>query len=94
MGVLVGPDLENALAHKLRESSLAVQGVAYPANLDGYLNGGDAEGANLLVTLVQRSLRQCPDSAVVLSGYSQGAQLIHRAARNLTVPETDMLKAM
>ncbi|KAB8213169.1 cutinase-domain-containing protein [Aspergillus novoparasiticus] len=69
MGVLVGPDLENALAHELGESSLAVQGVAYPANLDGYLDGGDAEGASLLAALVRRSLGQCPNSAVVLSGY-------------------------
>ncbi|KAB8213519.1 cutinase-domain-containing protein [Aspergillus novoparasiticus] len=69
MGVLVGPDLEKALAHELGESSLAVQGVAYPADLGGYLDGGDAEGASLLAALVRRSLRLCPNSAVVLAGY-------------------------
>ncbi|KAB8212834.1 cutinase-domain-containing protein [Aspergillus novoparasiticus] len=69
MGIHVGPDLENALAHELEESSLAVQGVAYLANLEGYLDGGDAEGASLLIALVRLSLGRCPNSAVVLAGY-------------------------
>lgn len=32
---------------------------------------------------MERSLSQCPNSKIVLSGYSQGGQLVHKAATNL-----------
>ena len=35
------------------------------------------------VQLVQTALQQCPDSAVVMAGYSQGAMLVHNAAAQL-----------
>lgn len=41
------------------------------------------EGGTAMAKLVQQSASQCPDSKVVLGGYSQGAMVVHRAAGSL-----------
>lgn len=38
---------------------------------------------NIRAQLAQQALSQCPDTKVVLSGYSQGGQLVHNAAKLL-----------
>ncbi|KAL8986657.1 MAG: hypothetical protein Q9169_008772 [Polycauliona sp. 2 TL-2023] len=32
-----------------------------------------------MVSLVQQALQQCPDTKIVLSGYSQGGSVVHKA---------------
>jgi cutinase len=34
--------------------------------------------------LVTQAMKQCPDSKIVMSGYSQGGQLVHNAAAQLS----------
>lgn len=45
---------------------------------------GNAElggsGGPQMVTLVQQAQSQCPDSKIIISGYSQGAMVVHYAA--------------
>jgi cutinase len=63
---------------------LAIQGVDYPANVIGFLAGGDAAGATTMFNLINRAVTQCPATKIVVSGYSQGAQLVHTATQRLS----------
>ena len=48
-----GPTFFNALASRLGgTSSLAIQGVTYPADIFGFLAGGDANGATTMFNLI------------------------------------------
>jgi hypothetical protein len=50
-------------------------------NLQGNSNmGGD--GGKIMAGLVAQALTQCPDTKIVVSGYSQGAMVVHNAFRN------------
>lgn len=80
----VGPLMFNALAAILGRDRLAVQGVTYAANIFGFLAGGDPDGANTMAGLVGMAASHCPKTKLILSGYSQGAQVVHRAAGQLS----------
>lgn len=41
------------------------------------------ESGNIRAQLAQQALSQCPNTKVILSGYSQGGQLVHNAAKLL-----------
>lgn len=61
-----------------------MQGVDnYPASIVGYLSGGDTAGSQSMADSITRAQTLCPQSAIIMSGYSQGAQLVHNAARML-----------
>jgi cutinase len=83
VGTLTGPPFFAALATVVGMNNLAVQGVAYPANVQGFLAGGDATGSKLMAQLVGEAQTKCPNTKVVVSGYSQGGQLVHNAAKML-----------
>ena len=42
-------------------------------------------------SLVQQAISQCPQSKVIISGYSQGGQLVHNAAKQLPSSVTGAL---
>ncbi|KFY47431.1 hypothetical protein V496_10666 [Pseudogymnoascus sp. VKM F-4515 (FW-2607)] len=84
VGTLVGPPFFSALATAIGSENLAVQGVEYAADIAGFLAGGDAAGSKKMTELVGQAITQCPDSKVVMSGYSQGGQLVHNAADQLS----------
>ena len=77
VGSLAGPPFFNALDLAIGAQNVAVQGVDYPATILGYLEGGDKGGAATTAKLLQQAASQCPDTKIVLSGYSQGAQVVH-----------------
>lgn len=79
----VGPLMMNNLSSIIGASNLAVQGVTYAADIFGFLAGGDAAGSQLMANLTTRASTQCPNTKIVLSGYSQGGQLVHNAANLL-----------
>ncbi|KAF8448374.1 cutinase-domain-containing protein [Terfezia claveryi] len=80
MGSGVGVPLQNAVDAVL-PGRVIYQGVNnYPAIVAGYLNGGSDIGAKNMAGQVNRAAIQCPGSRVFLSGYSQGAQVTHKAA--------------
>ncbi|KAK8042393.1 BccutA, partial [Apiospora phragmitis] len=86
VGVLVGPPLFRALRQQMGATgkTLAVQGVDhYDASVTAYLQGGDATGSQQMANLVSKAFTQCPSSKIVMSGYSQGGQLVHNAAKLL-----------
>jgi len=88
VGSLAGPPFFSALATDIGESNLAVQGVNYSASIAGFLEGGDPTGSTLMASLAEQASTQCPDTKIVLSGYSQGGQLVHNAAKMLSAALT------
>ncbi|WP_431234117.1 cutinase family protein [Mycolicibacterium psychrotolerans] len=70
----VGQALVNAMSAQLAGKSLSVYGINYPANLD--LSGGTTTGATDGWVHIQNLVAACPATRVVLSGYSQGADVI------------------
>ncbi|KFY32613.1 hypothetical protein V493_00035 [Pseudogymnoascus sp. VKM F-4281 (FW-2241)] len=84
VGALVGPPFFAALALDIGPKKLAVQGVDYPADIPGFLIGGSPSGSSTMAKLIDRAVAQCPNTKLVLSGYSQGAQLVHNAAKKLS----------
>ncbi len=84
VGLLAGPPFFDALGSLIGSENLAVQGVNYPASILGYLIGGDPNGANTMASLTNQAASQCPHTQIVLSGYSQGSQVVHLAAAKLS----------
>ena len=48
VGVLVGPPFFDALGAIVGSGNLVVQGVDYPASVEGFLEGGDSGGAQTM----------------------------------------------
>lgn len=94
MGSTVGPALESALEKLLGADKLATQGITYPADFAGTAVGSispaSAEGAKTMAKLVTQLKSSCPDSKVIISGYSQGAQQVHGALMNLKQGDVDV----
>ncbi|CAK5263219.1 unnamed protein product, partial [Mycena citricolor] len=88
IGTLVGPPLAAALQRALRAKgnlTLAFAGVAYAADVLGFLEGGDPQGARAMANDLTSAASACPRSAaLVTAGYSQGGQLVHNSARLLS----------
>lgn len=71
LGSVVGPPFANALIQAAGGAdSVAVQGVNnYPADVAGFLAGGDQGGSQEMADLVTQALTACPTTQVVMSGY-------------------------
>lgn len=69
VGTLTGPPFFAALEKTVGAGNLAVQGVEYPADIPGFLAGGDANGSKAMAKLIQQAMTACPDTAIVMSGY-------------------------
>ncbi|OTB09853.1 carbohydrate esterase family 5 protein [Daldinia sp. EC12] len=76
-----GPQTIDQLKAVLGADAVAAQGVDYPALLiDNLRKGGcDPEDADNMRALITQAATQCPSSKLVVSGYSQGAALVHRS---------------
>ncbi|POS82935.1 hypothetical protein EPUL_005606 [Erysiphe pulchra] len=89
-----GPALSDELKTSLGEDKVAVQGIDYKAKLTGFLKGGDIEGSNELIEMANIAATKCPDSKLVLSGFSQGAQVVHRAVGGLSSDVSSKISAV
>ncbi|KAK1844903.1 Cutinase 3 [Colletotrichum chrysophilum] len=84
VGVLVGaPFLQVLRELSISGLTIEMQGVEYAANMTGYQLGGDPEGSQKMADTILEVQNQCPRAKVVVSGYSQGAQLVHNALKEL-----------
>lgn len=70
MGIIAGPPFVSALGKMMGASNLAVQGIEYPADIPGFLVGGDAGGSKLMAQMVGQVRAKCPDTTLVMAGYS------------------------
>lgn len=93
MGRVIGPPLATELGKAIGgAANLAVQGVDYAASWAGALQGGDAVGSQKMAQLTRDAVARCPQTQVVLAGYSQGAQLVHNAAQMLDTATASKIK--
>ena len=69
----VGQALHDQLAASLGSRTLGVYAVNYPASYD-FL--GAADGANDATNQIAQIAATCPDTRIVLGGYSQGAAVV------------------
>ncbi|EUC30726.1 carbohydrate esterase family 5 protein [Bipolaris zeicola 26-R-13] len=78
VGTVSGPPMFKAIRSKLGADRVTVQGVDYPASAAGNVNlGGD--GGEKMAALVKQAKSLCPNTKVIVSGYSQGAMVVHNA---------------
>ncbi|MCJ1471131.1 hypothetical protein MMC07_009779 [Pseudocyphellaria aurata] len=94
VGALVGPPFFNALGRAIGDENLGVQGVEYPATFLDYLEGDDAEGAAMLASLLGQAVSLCPSTQIVLSGYSQGARLVHHGVAQTSASVAERVAAV
>ncbi|KAH7348496.1 cutinase [Rhexocercosporidium sp. MPI-PUGE-AT-0058] len=90
VGLVTGPPFFDALEAMMGADAVGVQGVEYSASITGFLQGGDAAGSAAMANMVENTAQNCPNAKIVMSGYSQGCQLVHNAAAML--PASTMAK--
>ncbi|ROW03065.1 hypothetical protein VMCG_05746 [Cytospora schulzeri] len=93
MGSVVGPGLSGDLKTALN-NKVAVQGVDYAADAAGIASEATAAGpgTKAMVADVQSALSKCPNTQIVLSGYSQGAMLVHNTMSSLSAAQAAKVK--
>ncbi|KAJ7464804.1 cutinase [Mycena galericulata] len=95
IGLIVGPPLQAALESALGSKTLTFTGVDYPADIAGFLEGGDPRARKLWRrTSLTNAANSCPDAAIVSSGYSQGGQLVHNSAKQLSAAVAARINAV
>ncbi|KAJ7167654.1 cutinase [Mycena filopes] len=93
IGVVAGPPLQTALKAALPGKTLSFAGVDYPASIPGFLAGGDAQGSTTMATDLTNAANSCPNAAIVTVGYSQGGQLVHNSAKQLSAAVLSRINA-
>ncbi|KAJ7887485.1 cutinase [Mycena olivaceomarginata] len=93
IGTVAGPPLQAALKTALGGKSLSFQGVDYPADIPGFLAGGDAQGSKTMAADLTKAATSCPNAAIVTVGYSQGGQLVHNSAKQLSPDVSSRINA-
>ncbi|QSZ35346.1 hypothetical protein DSL72_008216 [Monilinia vaccinii-corymbosi] len=94
IGLRVGPPLIASLRSALTTAKVTMQGVDYSANVLGYLAGGDNAGSETLANLTTYASNKCPKAKLVIGGYSQGAQLVHKGVKLLSAAVTAKIAAV
>ncbi|KAI0502744.1 cutinase [Xylaria bambusicola] len=86
MGTVVGPGVATQLKRRVGSQRVAVQGVDYAALVStNFLPGGtDAISEAEMKRLFNLADTRCPDSQIVVGGYSQGGAVVHRAMEDLS----------
>lgn len=81
MGSTVGPALAKQLISPLGASKVSVQGVDYEATVSSNALRG-SEGGKVMAQLANDQKERCPDTKIAISGYSQGAMVVHYAVKS------------
>ncbi|KLO33976.1 cutinase [Mycobacterium nebraskense] len=88
----IGQAFVDSLTSQLGGKSVDVYAVNYPAN-DDYHNSANA-GSNDASTHIQDTVASCPNSKIVLGGYSQGSTVIDLATNAMPAPAADHVAAV
>ncbi|RKF76716.1 Cutinase [Golovinomyces cichoracearum] len=72
-----GPALIKEMRKSLGAENIAVQGI-------DFFVGGDIEGSERYLNVTNDAANRCPDTKIIIGGYSQGAQLTHNAAKKFS----------
>lgn len=76
MGTLTGPPFVQAVGQAVGADNVAVQGIDYPADIPGFLAGGDAGGSATMAGLVSMVMATCPNTSLTISGYRYALPLL------------------
>ncbi|KAK7728888.1 hypothetical protein SLS53_009351 [Cytospora paraplurivora] len=96
MGSIVGPGLSTSVK-SATSNHVAVQGVTYAADAAGIASeaiGTSGAGTEAMVKDVKSALSKCPSTQIALSGYSQGAMLVHNTMSSLTSTQAASVKVV
>ncbi|ROT41149.1 cutinase-2 [Sodiomyces alkalinus F11] len=95
MGTVCGPPTANSLKANFGAENVAVEGIEYAAALstNALPGGADPRGVREMERLIARANAECPDSLLVVGGYSQGAAVTHRAVESLPQAQKDQIAA-
>ena len=88
----VGQSFVDSLTSKLGGRSVAVYAVNYPAN-DDYHNSAKA-GSDDASAHIQDTVACCPNTKIVLGGYSQGSTVIDLATSAMPAPVANHVAAV
>ncbi|KAF2678677.1 carbohydrate esterase family 5 protein [Lentithecium fluviatile CBS 122367] len=93
MGTIVGPPTSDAIKAQFGAQNVATEGIDYAAALapNALPGGTDAQSAQLMQDTITAMASQCPDSTIVVGGYSQGAAVVHRAVESLPAATMDRI---
>jgi len=83
MGAVIGGPTASNLIKILGANKVSVQGVDYPASAEGNADMGGAGGPTM-AKLAQQASTACPNTKIVLSGYSQGGMVVHSALKSFS----------
>lgn len=85
LGTVVGPGLQKSVESALGSDQVTVQGVAYAADAGGITAevSGSGPGSVAMAQEADTWLTNCPGTKLIITGYSQGAMVVHNAASKL-----------
>ncbi|KAL0934490.1 cutinase [Colletotrichum truncatum] len=86
LGMVVGPGLDRDVKAALGADAVTVEGVTYPADMGGIMAEitGTGPGSTAMTSQANSWLSKCPDTKLILTGYSQGGMVVHNAAKKLS----------
>lgn len=86
LGSVVGPGLQRDVQAALGADKVAVEGVAYPADMGGIMSEstGSGPGSVAMANQANSALSKCPQTKLILTGYSQGGMVVHNAGKKLS----------
>ena len=93
MGESVGPALAKKLVSTLGANGVAIQGVTYTASIASNIEMG-SKGGPVMAQLAQKALKQCPNTKIAISGYSQGGEVCHYAVKSAGLSPDDVAAAV
>jgi cutinase len=88
----IGQAFTDSLTSKVGGKSVGVYAVNYPAN-DDYHNSASA-GSDDASGHIQGTVANCPNTKIVLGGYSQGSTVIDLATQAMPAPVADHVAAV
>jgi cutinase len=88
----MGQSFVDSLTSQLGGRSVNVYAVNYPAS-DDYHNSATA-GQNDAAAHIQETVANCPNTKLVLGGYSQGSTVIDLASNSMPAPVADHVAAV
>ncbi|KAJ1326626.1 cutinase [Microdochium nivale] len=95
MGTVVGPPTSDGLKAALGATSVATEGIDYRAlvSTNTLPGGADPAGIREMSDMLVKANKECPTSKIVVTGYSQGAALVHRAVEDQPAAIKDQIVA-
>ncbi|ETS84406.1 hypothetical protein PFICI_02431 [Pestalotiopsis fici W106-1] len=96
LGTVVGPGLQKAVQSSLGADQVTMKGTSYPADMAGITSEatGSGPGSKAMTADATSVLSSCPDTKIILTGYSQGGMVVHNAAKQIKAAGKSVIGAV